>query len=416
MENLDPSSVETQQTVVSEIFRSAAADEKSLTLGLLLKAYDVTIAKHGITATDLLGIQIYRSLLQWGRCHTAPRPREPLAPLQPDRSLAHQGDVLWIKPVRIPDVQPLVERQHQQLLQAAWTSFKQHWERRLTKQHHVLKSTKTWLKKMLEAWIVEVRKTHEVLRDEHFQRKLRSINSWKAAVARRRSLRECRLKVVNLRRHQTMAWAIRHWLSRCSTAEPHHDLREPVESMRDFDVLLASVAYGRRCCRRAMNAWQLAVQWEALASRLHRSSGLRLQSAVFQVWVDQWHQDRKEAALLRRAEHFSRRQRLEAGVDAFRWNVVLSARARTLQEAQSRLEESLRFRQRQTLEDCWSAMLRYSKQRKLMKLYRKGADLHYVRTRLGRAWQAWHSWYRKRGKVWPRNLPQKLLAARTISL
>ena len=60
-------------------------------------------------ATDLLGIQIYRSLLQsgsdpdvpyltlsiwscwaaprWGRCHTAPRLREPLAPLQPDRPL-----------------------------------------------------------------------------------------------------------------------------------------------------------------------------------------------------------------------------------------------------------------------------------------------------------------------------------------
>jgi len=60
--------------------------------------------------------------------------------------------------------------------------------------------------------------------------------------------------------------------------------------------------------------------------------------------VDQWHQDRKamlagstliaglpgmftshqEAALLRRAEHFSRRQRLEAGVDAFRWNAARS--------------------------------------------------------------------------------------------
>ena len=67
---------------------------------------------------------------------------------------------------------------------------------------------------------------------------------------------------------------------------------------------------------------------------------------LLQVWVDQWHQDRKamltgstlialpgmftnskthqEAALLRRAEHFSRRQRLEAGVDAFRWNAARS--------------------------------------------------------------------------------------------
>ncbi|CAE8695288.1 unnamed protein product, partial [Polarella glacialis] len=67
MENLDPASVEAQQTVVSEIFRSALWNEPELTLGALLKAYDVTIAKHGICASDLDGIQIYRALLQWGR-------------------------------------------------------------------------------------------------------------------------------------------------------------------------------------------------------------------------------------------------------------------------------------------------------------------------------------------------------------
>ncbi|CAJ1426170.1 unnamed protein product, partial [Effrenium voratum] len=63
MENLDPASIETQQAVVSEIFRFAAVQEKDLTLGLLLKAYDVTVEKHGIHATDVVGIQIYRSLL-----------------------------------------------------------------------------------------------------------------------------------------------------------------------------------------------------------------------------------------------------------------------------------------------------------------------------------------------------------------
>lgn len=115
------------------------------------------------------------------------------------------------------------------------------------------------------ACLAQVRKTHEVLRDEHFQRKLRSINSWKArsdpkpmkvsvlktwhivawlptklcincaashysatasfhflifsphfsmskclqaAVARRRSLRECRLKVLNSDQPiaQTLPW------------------------------------------------------------------------------------------------------------------------------------------------------------------------------------------------------------------
>ena len=65
---------------------------------------------------------------------------------------------------------------------------------------------------------------------------------------------------------------------------------------------------------------------------------------LLQVWVAQWHEDRKamltsailirclpgmftshqEAALLRRAEHFSRRQGLGAGVNAFRWNATRS--------------------------------------------------------------------------------------------
>lgn len=68
---VDASFSEGQQTLVSEIFRSALWTDQRLTLGALLQAYDITIAKHGICASDLEGIQIYRALLQWGRQQAA---------------------------------------------------------------------------------------------------------------------------------------------------------------------------------------------------------------------------------------------------------------------------------------------------------------------------------------------------------
>jgi len=73
MENLDPASVEAQRTVVCEIFRSVLSGApEAVTLGALLQAYDQTIVKYGICASDLAGIQIYRSLLQSGRQHVYP--------------------------------------------------------------------------------------------------------------------------------------------------------------------------------------------------------------------------------------------------------------------------------------------------------------------------------------------------------
>eukprot|EP00928_Gymnodinium_smaydae_P099819 TRINITY_DN9637_c0_g1_i1.p1 TRINITY_DN9637_c0_g1~~TRINITY_DN9637_c0_g1_i1.p1 ORF type:complete len:519 (-),score=112.25 TRINITY_DN9637_c0_g1_i1:6-1562(-) len=73
--------LEAQRDMVCEIFRSAKRPGGELTLGSLLQAYDTTIAKRGVCASDLTGIQVYRSLLQWGR-EQAPAPLVTAAPPQ----------------------------------------------------------------------------------------------------------------------------------------------------------------------------------------------------------------------------------------------------------------------------------------------------------------------------------------------
>ncbi|CAE7299768.1 unnamed protein product, partial [Symbiodinium pilosum] len=53
---------------------------------------------------------------------------------------------------------------------------------------------------------------------------------------------------------------------------------------------------------------------------------------------------------------------------------------------------------RQTLEVTWAALVRYTEQQQLMKLYQSWADVHRLRAKLESAWQAWLAWFRKRGK------------------
>lgn len=63
------------------------------------------------------------------------------------------------------------------------------------------------------------------------------------------------------------------------------------------------------------------------------------------------------------------------------------------------------------LKVCWMYFLRYAESRRLMKLYRSWADVHWLRSRLTAAWQAWLQWFRKRGKVVAMRSAPQLLAA-----
>ncbi|CAK9044967.1 unnamed protein product [Durusdinium trenchii] len=599
MENLDPS--DRQGFIVSEIFRSAALDEKPLSLGLLLKAYDVVIKKHGINATDFLGLQIYRSLLQWGRhgaalaakerhsprrqprphavphavpdvvphsvpcsvphavpqsehrkhdrgAHRAPlEPLEPLEPLKwhqeaskddfsevkedlPERLSLQSGSILaeafayrkilaraltwWTHQLRVPKVVDLHDLHRRQALKfwhhrttsqklagahrarwlrtrleavwqvwlawhrkrgvviamrsgpqmlASWRWLRVHaaahptrprlhlsgvqlrdgapWQQVTAAEilfgsapfqvhpHHMkvmqedilMIFASTLLKKMMAAWVHEVQSIRMLFEQAKRREKHRSMDAWKGAATRCRRLREHQLRVSHQRCNQTLARAIRLWEQRWSKWVQHrrslqefdvacwhricrramdawirvvqlevqsvrmlfeqakrrekhrsmdawkgaatrcrclreHQLRVSHQrcnqtlarairlweqrwskwvrhrrSLQEFDV-----ACWHRICRRAMDAWVKVLQLEAIAAKVRSSLNLRLQLMVFQVWVAQWHHDRKESVLLRLSALFLRKRGLKCGVRAFQRNVCSETRKRALAEAQER--------------------------------------------------------------------------------
>ncbi|CAK9071742.1 unnamed protein product, partial [Durusdinium trenchii] len=230
--------------------------------------------------------------------------------------------------------------------------------------------------------------------------KHRSMDAWKGAATRCRCLREHQLRVSHQRCNQTLARAIRLWEQRWSKWVRHR------RSLQEFDV-----ACWHRICRRAMDAWVRVLQLEAIAAKVRSSLNLRLQLMMFQVWVAQWHHDRKESVLLRLSALFLRNTGLKCGVRAFQRNVCSETRKRALAKAQHLVQEA----REQILKVCWETMLQYSEQRRLIKLYRSWADVHWLRTRLGAAWQVWLAWHRKRGVVIAmRSGPQMLASWRWL--
>ena len=240
------------------------------------------------------------------------------------------------------------------------------------------------VRKMMAAWMQEVRNIRDLLQQLKQQIKLRTIESWKGAAAKCRRLREQELHVSNQRNHQMMTRSIRHWEQRWSKLVQHRS------SLQEFDV-----ACWHRSCRRAMDAWLMVVHWEAIANKLLSRRGFRMQMAAFQAWMAQWHHDRKESVLSRLSALFLRKQGLMGGVRALRWNALAEVRKRALAKAKRKFHSDSLWRRRIT-KSCWDAMSQYSEQRRLLKLYQSWADVHLLRTRLAVTWRTWRAWLRKR--------------------
>ena len=237
------------------------------------------------------------------------------------------------------------------------------------------------VRKMMAAWMQEVRNIRDLLQQLKQQIKLRTMESWKGAAAKCRRLREQELHVSNQRNHQMMTRSIRHWEQRWSKLVQHRS------SLQEFDV-----ACWHRSCRRAMDAWLMVVRWEAFTVRRQKASRIKLQSTVFQSWVVQCRRDRKEAAVLRLSSLFPRKRGLRRGIQAFRCNVKAQAHEMALKKVQ----QTTQLADRRLLEACWAALLRNLERCQLMILYLGWADAKRVRRCLGAAFHGWLLWKRER--------------------
>ncbi|CAJ1418652.1 unnamed protein product, partial [Effrenium voratum] len=258
----------------------------------------------------------------------------------------------------------------------------------------------TLLKKMMAAWMCEVGAIREMTQRTKLKVKHRNLEAWKEQAAKHRHLHERSLQVSNLRCQRTQVRALQHWQHRWAALTQHR------RQLCDFDV-----ACWHRSCRRAMTAWLVVRRREATARSLQKATGLRVSHLVFQVWVTQWQRERKESVLLRLSALFLRKRGLKCGVHALHRNVSCQLRLRKLRKARACSRDIWAAKCRGIFEACWSAWVRHAEHRRLMKLYQSWADVHWLRTRLGAAWQAWLAWYRKRGKVVAMCSGPQLLAA-----
>eukprot|EP00439_Symbiodinium_sp_Y106_P079957 s740_g18.t1 len=428
-ENLDPASIHAQQVIVSEIFRSAEG-ERALTLGHVLKVYDATIAKHGICATDLAGIQIYRALLQWGR-HTGNQAnaRAPLEPILPDavcwksNSLPAQAPKAYIpvqaKPTTGPQQAPPAPSAPS-LVSVPAVLAQTSPTRQRTRKPSPAES------RLKEAGGESVLTGETTASPEE---PLTAVAATPEVAAIRQGDKDPGPDLVDLlptasalvstsmlpfrSPEEASAWQPR----------PQPDLGDP-----GMAILADAFAY-RKSLARAVGAWQSAVQDEReLVLELRRKQALG-------YWYRRTRSDMAERAadLARRSSQ--RRQSLKLGVA--RWQLCLTARrsfrdrfARlhgfqcrrclhaaygswllVVHSAKELLAHGMRLARCRVLQACWTALRAYSHQRQLMALYRSWADVHWLRSRLTAAWQAWLRWFRKRGKVVAMRSEQQLLAA-----
>ena len=355
MENLDPASLDTHQSIVSEIFNSAAVEEKSLSLGLLLKAYDVVIAKHGINATELLGIQIYRSLLHWGRQHvTEPRSRVPLEPLDleplchsqhPTHSL---GGTLVVpasfetlpRKIEVPEMsepRTLPANEAMEAMQKDLVSLSLPQTSRLVEI-----DANTIARSSVDTQRLRVQSTSAILAEAFAYRKIlaRALASWATA---------SKLLVDLTSVHQRQA--LHFWHRRAKLKPRYKVARESMKTRIEGHF------------KQILREWQGYIQSKRTLDQtlmgFRRQKTSRIQQQLLGDWSDY---------------------------------------VRNLKEQLCKLKVQHEL---ESMKTCWTAMRRYSEQKQLMKLYRSWADVHWRRTRFTAAWQAWLAWHRKRLGISP---------------
>lgn len=267
------------------------------------------------------------------------------------------------------------------------------------------------------------------------------MDAWKGAATKCRRLRKLQLQVSHQRSQQMASQALQHWANRWSNLVQHQ------QNLREFDV-----ACWHRSCRRAMDAWCLARQWEVRVAQQMKSSKLQLQRQIFEAWMRTWKAERKEALLLLQSDQLQRRLRLRRSFRVLQWHAEqrqgqmgwikrwwilarLSRRSREVEALQQKAENFARHRNRQLILNLLSTWHIYAGARRaagragqrvrrrhqqvLLLKWRKGFEAREAarvakcqqavkHSLLLRSFGAWAMWYR-------RNLSIRRFASKVFS-
>ncbi|CAE7254958.1 unnamed protein product, partial [Symbiodinium necroappetens] len=256
------------------------------------------------------------------------------------------------------------------------------------------------LKKMFSCWQMQAQVTSSFLQKVRRSTFATCLPAWKVQAEELRRTRACQQEVASLRAGRSRASALRTWSRRCRRRIEHR------HRAQDF-----AADCWHRSCRRAFLAWRRAWDWEAAVLKAQSLAGGRLLCAAMKAWVGLWHHERQEAIRLRLSGLFLRKCSLKRGLWKLHVHVGIQTRRRALLQAEAQLREAVLRKRWRRLEACWGAWRRHAEHCRLMKLYRSWADVHWLRSRLTAAWQAWLQWFRKRGKVVAMRSAPQLLAA-----
>eukprot|EP00439_Symbiodinium_sp_Y106_P080062 s740_g18.t2 len=256
------------------------------------------------------------------------------------------------------------------------------------------------LKKMLSSWQMQARATSSFLLKVRLRALSTYLSAWQVQAEEVQRSRACQQEVESLRAGRSRARALKTWSRRCRRQIEHR------QRAQDF-----AADCWHRSRRRAFLAWRIAWDWEAAVLKAQSRAGGRMLGAVMKAWVGLWHYERQEVILLRLSGLFLRKSSLRSGLRQLHVHVGIQARRRALLQAEAQLREAQLRKSWRWLEACWGAWRRQAAHSRLMKLYRSWADVHWLRSRLTAAWQAWLQWFRKRGKVVAMRSAPQLLAA-----
>ncbi|CAE7359388.1 unnamed protein product [Symbiodinium sp. CCMP2456] len=256
------------------------------------------------------------------------------------------------------------------------------------------------LKKILSSWQMQARGTSSFVQKVRLSTLAACLSAWKVQTEELQRTRACQQEVASLRATRSRASALRSWSRRCRRRIEHR------HRAQDF-----AADCWHRSCRRAFLAWRIAWDWEAAVLKAQSLAGGRLLCAAMKAWVGLWHYERQEAIRLRLSGLFLRKCSLKRGLRKLHVHVGIQARRRAFLQAEAQLREAVLRKRWRWLQACWGAWRRHAEHCRLMKLYRSWADVHWLRSRLTAAWQAWLQWFRKRGKVVPMRSAPQLLAA-----
>ncbi|CAE7729293.1 unnamed protein product, partial [Symbiodinium pilosum] len=418
----------------------------NITLGFsdFAEVYDATIAKHGISATDLAGIQIYRALLQWGRQdRTKPpsRVRAPLETLSPvrNRGLEHFGSAT--EPTTAascdwrfnPPAEPAepVTGHHQNVLRATHAGSPTSGTSAGPTACPQTRPCRTQPESNHQVpQVVEPCTAQASLTATAEPVALALAPQGGTQTGRSESPGRDLVDLLPTASALVSTSMLPFSAPTQATLETRSDLAELV-------VLADAFAY-RKNLAWATGAWQQAVHHElAMRKDLQRKQALRR-------WRLQTMSAMSCRALRLQQQANLRRRQLQSGLS--KWRLCLAARRRfrevcsklhvqqrqrcltstygcwvvVVQTAQQLLTQARDQARQRLLQVCWEALREHTQQRQLMNLYRSWADVHWLRSRLGAAWQAtgafglrpprfvtarsvlrsaeaWVQWLRKRG-------------------